>query len=116
MNGGSGENSTEQRKCRIVPMRVKESSGKNNQEQNKSGVGSSHAKRICGGSNTEQNSLRVDIDPTTLKTLQDKVICIEKDSTESKMMVRTKAIVEQKNIDFQEEVESRSASPRNRDC
>ena len=95
VNESSGKNTMEQRKCRILSARVKESSSENNQEQNKSGIGSSHAKRFCGESNTEQHLLKVDINPITLEMAQDKVICVEKDSTESKMMVHTKAIVEQ---------------------
>ena len=73
----------EHRKRRIVSACVKESSDKNNQKEKKSGFGPLHTTIVCGKRNTEQNLLKVDIDPITLETAQDKVIFIEKDSTKS---------------------------------
>ena len=96
-----------------MSARVKESSGENNQEQKKSGDGSSHENRIFGESNTEQNSIKVDIDPIRLETAQDNVICVERDLTESKMMVYTKAIVEQNASIFNKKSKAEARAPNN---
>jgi len=57
--------------------------------------------------------LKVDIDPITLEIAQDKVISVEKDSTESKMIVHTRATVEQNASIFKKKSKAEARAPKN---